>query len=425
MELEALAELGVLGRRLGPKRLQFGLGLLLDRRLGHDRPGEPVGHVEGAVDQVAQVVRQVAVVADEEQFPREVAVLPDVHLADQEIAEGVGAKLGDEVEGVQGVARALGHLLPALQPPPVNQKALRERYSGRLEHDGPVDGVRRDEDVLADHVPVGGPPLALLRRGVVVQKRVEPDVCHVARVKGKGDPPLQPLPGTRDAQVVQGLLQEFKDLLLAVLGEDEVRVCRQEVDQPVLVHLQLEEVVRLDDLGHLAVELRPGAVRIAVLLLQELLLASAVEPTVLAQVDVSLVVQRLEDLGDDRLVAALGRADEIVVRNRQLRQERLELRAHLVGKRLRINALALGALLHLLAVLVGARQEMDFVTHQAPIAGNNVRQHFLIGMAQVRRTVHVIDRGGDVEPRHGRDSHIQKGVNVQSFEEASRGPASP
>jgi hypothetical protein len=40
----------------------------------------------------------------------ELAVLADIHLADEEIAECIGAESVDEVQRVQRVAGALGHL---------------------------------------------------------------------------------------------------------------------------------------------------------------------------------------------------------------------------------------------------------------------------------------------------------------------------
>src|SRR5208283_5734121 len=101
------------------------------------------------------------------------------------------------------------------------------------------------------------------------------------RVERQRDPPLEPLPRPRNAQVVQGLLQELGHLLLAETREHEALVPGEELDEPPLVGAQLEEVVRLHELRHLAVDLRPRAVGIAVLVEEELLLPGAVEAPVL------------------------------------------------------------------------------------------------------------------------------------------------
>src|SRR5471032_1485594 len=56
---------------------------------------------KGPVHEVAEVVGQVAGVAHEKLFAREIAVLAHVHLPDEEVAEGVDAEFGDEGQGVQ------------------------------------------------------------------------------------------------------------------------------------------------------------------------------------------------------------------------------------------------------------------------------------------------------------------------------------
>src|SRR5690606_37762973 len=101
----------------------------------------------------------------------------------------------------------------------------------------------------------------------------------------------------------------FEDLFLTVAREDEVLVGFEEVDQPVLVLAEFEEVVALGDLGDLAEEFGPGAVGVAVLFLEELFLARGVEALVFGLVDEALVEELLEDLRDDLFVARLGGAD--------------------------------------------------------------------------------------------------------------------
>ena len=167
--------------------------------------------------------------------------------------------------------------------------------------------------------------------------------------------------------------------------------------EPFLVGPEPEEIIGLHDLAHLSEDLRPGAVGTAVLFLQKLLLARAVETVVLPEVDLPLVVQLLEHGAHHPLVPLLGRADEIVVGDEEFRQERAKLRAHLVGELQRRDPALAGALLHLLAVLVGPGEKIHLLPLQAVKPGDDVRQHFLVGVPEVRRTVHIIDRGGEVE----------------------------
>ena len=55
---------------------------------------------------------------------------------------------------------------------------------------------------------------------------------------------------------------------------------------------------------------------------------------------------------------------------------------------------------HLLAVLVGAGEEEDVVADQPVPAGQGVGVDRRVGVADVGRVVHVVDRGGDVEAGH-------------------------
>jgi hypothetical protein len=103
---------------------------------------------------------------------------------------------------------------------------------------------------------------------------------------------------------LSGSLRKLEHLLLAVAREDEVLVGLEEIDEPLLIGAQLEEVVGLGDLGDLAVDLRPRAVGVAVLVLQELLLARAVETRVFGAVDLALVEEALEHLRARRSCAA-------------------------------------------------------------------------------------------------------------------------
>jgi hypothetical protein len=167
----------------------------------------------------------------------------------------------------------------------------------------------------------------------------------------------------RDAQVIERLLQEFEHLLLAVGGENEVRVLLVELPEPLLILLQLEEIVRLHDFGDLAENLRPGAVGQPVLLLEELLLARRVEAPVFGLVDLALVEELLEDGAHDLLcrgsVVRMKSSLEMLSLGSSARNSALTSSTNCCGGMPRFP----GARLHLLAVLVHTGQKM----HLSPI----------------------------------------------------------
>ena len=70
---------------------------------------------------------------------------------------------------------------------------------------------------------------------------------------------------------------------------------------------------------------------------------------------------RADDLVDARLVALLGGADEVVVGHAQTRPQLVVALDHTVGQRQRLHALLLRHALDVLAVLVGAGEEVDVV----------------------------------------------------------------
>ena len=231
-----------------------------------------------------------------------------------------------------------------------------------MEHRRPVDGVR-GQDVLADQVHRRGPQAVeacLVRqvsgRGEIVEQRVEPDIAHVARIKGQGDAPAQALDRPRDAQVAQRAAQKAQHLVAADLGLDERGVIVDVLDQPVLVGAHAEEIVALYQLLD-----RPPAVG-AVALDQVLfgpkaLVGHAVPPCIVPGIDVALFPKRLQDGLDHAHVARLGGADEIVVGDVQALPGVLKAHDHLVGLRLRVQAPLERGVLDLLAVLVGPGQK--------------------------------------------------------------------
>ncbi len=86
---------------------------------------------------------------------------------------------------------------------------------------------------------------AVADAGQVVVQGVEPDVDRVLRVVRDGDAPLDRRPG--DAQVLEPPADEARDLVHPALGPDELRMRLVELEEPVLVGREPEEIDLLRD----------------------------------------------------------------------------------------------------------------------------------------------------------------------------------
>ena len=80
----------------------------------------------------------------------------------------------------------------------MDQEVLGQLDAEGLEHNRPVNGVRRDKNVFTDDVVVGRPVFieligAIASCGDVVRKRVEPNISDKVAVEGQLDTPLQTL----------------------------------------------------------------------------------------------------------------------------------------------------------------------------------------------------------------------------------------
>ena len=137
-----------------------------------------------------------------------------------------------------------------------------------------------------------------------------------------------------------------------------------------------------------------------VLFLFEGFAADAVPTFVDTLVDVAGFVDPLCKGRDARLVARLGRSDEIVERDVQTLPGPTEFLLHLIAIGERIEAFFRGFLEHVLRVFVVAHQKPRFEAAQSPVTRDHVGRDLLVGGAEVRPTVDVINRRRDVEAAH-------------------------
>ena len=276
-----------------------------------------------------------------------------------------------------------------------------------MQHRGPEHAVRLD-DVLSDQVDARLPallPARLVRiaaTGQVVDQRIEPDITDVVGIERKFDAPGEALLRPGDAEILEpaALAYHREDFVPVPLRLDEARVRFEVSVQPLEVVAHLEEVVGL--VARVRCRLVVAAEPVLqVALGQEALAADAVEPLVLAELDLARVPDLLEDAAHGRRVVRVGRADKAVVGDTEF----VPGVAPGLGDAGRVGldrlARCRSRRLGLLAVLVHAGLEEDRVAGEPVVARHRVGHDRRIGVADVRQAVHVVDRRRQCEgPGH-------------------------
>ena len=120
-------------------------------------------------------------------------------------------------------------------------------------------------------------------------------------------------------------------------------------------------------------------------------------------------------------MARLGRAHDIVGAGVERIAHLLEFRRDFVDKGLRRHAFARRALLDFQAMLVHARNEQSFAPVQAHETLDRIGRDALVGMPDMRRSIGVGDRGGDVETR----AHAGRPMRISRFWQMIGGGRNP
>ena len=266
----------------------------------------------------------------------------------------------------------------------------------------------KPEDVLADEVhdcgvlaPEELPLLGALQGSPVVHERVEPDVHHVPRIAGHRDAPGEPR--ARDGEVLESTGDEAHDLVAPALGLDETRVLFVVPEERAGVLLEPEEIrLVLHQLDRRPVDGTDVARLEEVLLGLELLAADAVPALVRAEIDV-LRMPALDLLPEPlraALVSRLGRPDEVVRLDLELRPGGAEASAHLIDEDRRRHAPLLRFALDLEAVLVGPGEHARGLAAEGVVPPEGVRRDRRVGRPEVGNVVDVVDGRRDVEAAH-------------------------
>ena len=378
-------------------------------------------HVQRAGNQVAPAVSQIGVVHLLHALKRNSAIGAGNHVGHEVVAVAFNTQQVDNVLRGNGVAAALRHFFGlaglgvAHRKEAVREHVLGQRLANSHEHGRPNDAVEAD-DVLAHNVVLSGPTEGKLCFGSivvetithsrhVVQQRVEPHIGHMAVIERHGNAPIEAR--TAHGKVVQTAFDEAAHLIHAEIGLHEFGMLVVEREQLVLERGKLEEV-RLF-LHALERTMAVGAQVLAnrtVLLVALLhlvvgvigLVGHAVPTIVAALVQVARFLHALPEVLNRMVLARLGRANEVVIGNLERLPQILEQGSLAVAPRLRrIEAVLLGGLGDLFAMLVHAGEEFDVVAHRATVASLDIGQDGRVRGSQMGRRVYVINGRGNKE----------------------------
>ena len=370
---------------------------------------EALGHVDGPVEEVAEVVREFGVEEHDKAVEVEVAVLAGTDVSAEVVAEGLGAEGISEFVGVDDVAEGLGHFIAFDIPESVDEEGghvLRFEAHG-VEHAGPVDGVCGDEDVFSDDLEIGGPELVevgeigafgffVAGEGDVVDEGVEPDVGDEVGVEGKGDAPGHAVFGAGDAEVgFAGTLNGVEDFLFPEFGDDFEVVVFDGVLEPGGVVGEFEIPVfffDFDDLAPLSAEL---TFFIAVAVGEELFLTDGVVAGVGFFVELAFGFELAEDGLHAVLMAVVGGFGPAVEFESEFVPEPEEAFGVSFGESGDVDAFGLGRFHHLLSVLIDAGEVVSLLALETSVAGENIGEDFFVSVANVGLAVGVVDGGSD------------------------------
>src|SRR5579859_6568647 len=260
------------------------------------------------------------------------------------------------------------------------------------------------DDLLADHVYVGGPVAleflllvlffcAQTDSGAVVAQRIEPHVHHVPGITGNRNAPLEG--AAADREIAQTALYEGNHLIAPRFWPDETWFLLVMRQQLVGEGRKLKVIVLFA--GRLGRATAFGAGSAGTHGIDIKLVKDAVLARVCAFVDKTLVLDTLPQFLSAAFVARLGGADEVIVGDAHLVKQPAEFSRGFVHPLLRRRLCGRGGALHVNAMLVRAGQKPGVIAQHALAAGNRVADQRGVSVADVRPRVHVINGRGDIK----------------------------
>ena len=200
---------------------------MADSRL-HDAILELADHIERTVQQIAKIIGQIGVDALDQSITRKIAILPQIDLTQQEIPDGIGAKLIDKCQWIDDIALGLAHLIPINNEPAMTIDLLRQWQIKCHEDTRPDDGMET-HDFLADKMKIRRPEFLKHLRIIqiadwrqIIRQRIKPYVDDMLLINRHRDTPVKR--STGNAEILQPLLDEIDHLIAAGRRLDEIRM---------------------------------------------------------------------------------------------------------------------------------------------------------------------------------------------------------
>jgi hypothetical protein len=231
--------------------------------------------------------------------------------------------------------------------------------AGDIRADDVDDFTFRILPILLELAVIG---LEITQSGDVVGQSIEPDIDDVARCLFDGDTPIKG--GAGNAEIVEAWLDEIVHHLgLATFRGDEFWILIVKSQQILHVFVTAEEIRRLAFFFA-----RPSALGAKMLIANHLsvgpigFFVDAVPAFISRKIDIVVFGKCREDLLNGFIVARLGRADEVIVRDAKDFPKIEEFHGDVIDELLRSDPGGFGVVFDFLAMFVQTGQKIGIET---------------------------------------------------------------
>mmetsp|Transcript_40765 Transcript_40765/g.70591 ORF Transcript_40765/g.70591 Transcript_40765/m.70591 type:complete len:332 (-) Transcript_40765:373-1368(-) len=292
-----------------------------------------MSEVQHAVHQIAQNICQLRVVHGDQRVLGKVQVRTVGGGGAEIVADRVHVVLGQNIERINRVVVRFAHFSAIRSVHETVREDLAWQGDASTHQHARPDNAVEPDNVLADNVGTGGPVLVqwMLRgcirgtpthlqgihTGEIVGQSVEPHIHHVLAVEvlRHGNAPIET--GTRDRQILEALLgQATDDVVAELLWLNASRILCNVRQQTLTEVTHLEEITLL--LDNLQRKTTAGIFEVgsfSVRLGHKNFLAFVVPTLISTQIDVSAFRTHVPQLLRSANVAIIGCTDKVRVRN--------------------------------------------------------------------------------------------------------------
>ena len=294
------------------------------------------------------------------------------------VTDGIHAVSVRQDKRIDNVTCGFTHLRTAEGDPAVAVDMLRQREIQRHQDRRPDERVETD-DLFCHDMNVSRPVFLEIVIGVIpvaqssniVAQCIDPYIDDMLLIERYRNPPCKARSG--DTEVFEARLDEVVDhLVYAGLRLEEISLLiKKQCFELIGESRELEEICLFFRIYDFTSAFRAFSI-LQLALGPERLARRAVLSDILALIDVSLIVQSLEDILDRLHMIRIGGSDKTVICDIKAFPEFFEVGNDSIHVLLRGHADFLCLLLDLLAMLIGTGQKHDIKTLHSLISGNYV-----------------------------------------------------